>query len=265
MTKISIITPSFNQANFIGRTMSSVLEQRGDFFLEYFVMDGGSTDKTVEVIKKFEQRIKDGKYGKNINFYWQSKKDNGQSDAINQGLKKSTGDIIAYMNSDDSYVDGIFQEVVSAFEKNDKKNWLTGYCNIIDADDKPIRSIIANYKNFWLRHYSFSRLLILNFVSQPATFWKSSVVKKFGLFDENLHYTMDYDYWLRIGKNNDPIILKQSVCNFRIHGQSKGETAFKKQFAQDFQVATAHSTSDWLTFLHKIHNFFIICVYKILK
>jgi len=169
------------------------------------------------------------------------------------------------MNSDDYYVDGIFQEVVSAFEKNDKKNWLTGYCNIVDANDKPIRSIIANYKNFWLRHYSFSKLLILNFVSQPATFWKSSVVKKFGLFDENLHYTMDYDYWLRIGKNNDPIILKQPICNFRIHGQSKGETAFKKQFAQDFQVATLHSTSGWLTLLHKIHNFFIICVYKILK
>lgn len=265
--KFSIVTPSFNQGHFISQTIESVLAQKGDFKIEYFIMDGGSTDNTVEIIKNFETRIKNNEYKKfnhGISLYWQSKKDKGQSDGINQGLKKATGDILAYINSDDTYEPGAFEKITKSFKREPGRTWLTGYCNIIDQDNKPIRSIITRYKNFWLRRYSYNKLLVLNFISQPATFWAKQTSDKYGFFQEKLHYVMDYEYWLRIGeKHQDPIILPEPISNFRIHGQSKGETSFKKQFAEDFQVAKKYSTSAILTALHKIHNSFILTVYKI--
>lgn len=266
--KISIITPSYNQGQFIGQTIESVLSQKGDFEVEYFVMDGGSTDNTIEIIKKYEAKIKNNEFkglNKGITFHWQSKKDKGQSDAINQGLKKATGDILAYINSDDTYVDNSFQKVLDAFMNNPDKKWLTGYCNIVDQNDEPIRSTIAKYKNFWLRHYSYKKLLVLNPISQPATFWKKEILKKYGFFDEKLHYTMDYEYWLRIGAKNDPIIVRSPLANFRIHGQSKGETAFKKQFEQEFAVAKLYTKNLFYLFLHHLHILLINVSYRIIK
>lgn len=265
--KISIVTPSYNQGQFISKTIESIITQKGAFEIEYFVMDGGSADNTIKILKKYDKEIASGKYAKNnkgIKFYWQSQKDKGQSDAINQGLKKTTGDVLAYINSDDTYVDGAFQKVADAFKNNPGKKWLTGYCNIINQHNEPIRNTIVKYKNFWLRHYSYNKLLVLNFISQPATFWTRKILTRYGFFQEQLHYVMDYDYWLRIGsKKQNPIILLEPLANFRIHGASKGETSFKKQFSEDLVIAKKYSRSKWLTFLHKIHNFFIITVYKI--
>lgn len=266
--KISVIVPSFNQGQFIGRTVESILSQKGDFEVECIVCDGGSTDDTKEVLKEFERKIDDGKYknlNKGITLSWVSKKDNGQSDAINQGLKKSTGDIIAYLNSDDSYTEGSFANVIDGFKKNKSKIWLTGYCNVIDAEDRSIRNFISQYKNFWLRRYSYRKLLVLNFVSQPATFWKRSIMDKFQSFDEKLHYTMDYDYWLKLGKEQDPIIIRRYLANFRIHGQSKGETSYIEQFNQDLGCAKNNTTNWYVLAVHRFHNFLVKCVYRLIK
>ena len=120
--KISIITPSYNQAQFIERTILSVLNQ--DYKdIEYIIMDGGSTDGTVEILKKYSDHI-----------IWKSEKDNGQSDAINKGLKMATGDIVAYLNSDDTYQPGAFKEVATFFEKNPDKKWVYGKCLIINEN-----------------------------------------------------------------------------------------------------------------------------------
>lgn len=269
MMKFSIITPSYNQGQFIRQTIESILSQKGDFEIEYFVIDGGSTDDTVKILKNYESIIKNNKFknlNKGITFYWQSKKDKGQSDAINQGLKKTTGDILAYINSDDTYVDGAFKKVSDAFTNNLGKKWLTGYCNIIDQDNKPIRSNITRYKNIWLKRYSYNKMLVSNFISQPATFWKSDVTKKIGLFNEKLSYTMDYDYWLRIGsKKRNPIIIYNPLANFRIHDQSKGETAFKKQFDQDFKVCCIYCNNYLLRFAHSLHNRLIKTIYMFIK
>jgi len=268
MIKFSIVTPSYNQGKYIRQTIESVLSQKGNFEIEYFVMDGGSTDDTVKIIKKYESIIKKNeinKLNKKITFFWQSKKDKGQSDAINQGLKKATGDILAYINSDDTYTDGAFQKVVNGFKKDSKKKWLTGYCNIINQDNKPIRNVIARYKNFWLRRYSYKNLLILNPISQPATFWKKEILRKYGLFDKKLDYTMDYEYWLRIGADNNPVTITSPLANFRIHGQSKGETAFRKQFNQDYAVCCQYCKSKILRLAHSVHNGLIKTAYKLIK
>lgn len=266
--KVSIVTPSYNQSKFIGQTIESVLTQKGSFEIEYFVMDGGSSDDTVNIIKKIESNVKKGiykKYNSGISFYWQSKKDGGQSDAINQGIKKASGDILAYLNSDDVYIGGSFQKIVDAFGAESKARWLTGFCGIIDEKDKKTRNIIAGYKKFWLRHYSYNKLLVLNFISQPATFWKRDVHNKSGYFNENLQYAMDYDFWLRIGKNSTPIVLDSELANFRVHKESKGETTYKKQFKEDLEISIEHSKNKIIKFLHRMHNLLIVFIYKLIK
>lgn len=260
--KFSIVTPSFNQAKYISQTIDSVVSQTGDFNIEYFVMDGGSTDTTTEILKKYEVQLKNNSKTK---FYWQSKKDKGQSDAINQGFQKATGDILAFINSDDYYEPNTFQKIVTAFKKNPRQNWLTGYSHIINENNKIIQKPITHYKNFWLNHYSYQSLLILNYLSQPSTFFTKKIFDQFGLFNEKLNYTMDYDYWLKIGKNNKPIILKDYLSNFRIHSTSKGKTNYQNQFIEDLQTANKYTQNKLILFLHQSHNNLILTTYKQIK
>lgn len=260
--KFSIVTPSFNQGNFISQTIDSVINQKGSFDIEYFVMDGGSTDGTVNILKKYEKKLKNNSQ---VKFYWQSKKDKGQSDAINQGLKKATGDILAFINSDDYYQPNIFQKVTNSFNKNPKQQWLTGYSKIVDGSSQQIQKTITLYKNFWLNLYSYNTLLILNYISQPSTFFKKELFKKSGYFSESLNYCMDYDYWLRIGKNNKPIILKKYISNFRIHSSSKGKKRFIDQFDEDYNITKDYTKNRVIIKLHSLHNQLIKAVYIIIK
>jgi glycosyltransferase involved in cell wall biosynthesis len=149
--KISIITPSYNQAEFIERTIQSIFSQNYPD-IEYIVMDGGSTDGTVKILKKYSDQI-----------IWKSEKDNGQSDAINKGLKIATGEIVAYLNSDDTYEPGTLKKVADFFQKNPEKKWVYGKCKIINKKDQEIRKWITAYKNLLLKNYSYSKLLSENF------------------------------------------------------------------------------------------------------
>jgi hypothetical protein len=154
---------------------------------------------------------------------------------------------------------------MEAFNNSPESKWLTGYNRIINEDDKAIQSVIMRYKNFWLNHYKFSNLLILNFVSQPATFWRKELLKETGFFNEKLHYTMDYDYWLQISKKHDPLILREYLSGFRIHGKSKGGAQYIQQFDQDLETCKKHTSSTMLVNLHKFHNSIIKCVYRTIK
>jgi len=260
--KISIITPSYNQAGFLKKTIESVISQKGDFELEYIVMDGGSTDGSVEILKNTEDKLN----GNNrIKFIWKSEKDKGQSDAINKGLKIATGDIVAYLNSDDIYLNGCLQNVAQTFISSPEAKWLTGYCRIINEHDRPIQSSIMKYKNFWLNRSSLKKLLVLNYIAQPATFWRKELLDKIGFFDEKLHYTMDYDYWLRIIKKFNLLVLKEYLAGFRIHSSSKGGAQYVKQFDQDLEVCKKYSNSKLSILLHRVHNSMIKAIYRIIK
>src|SRR5574340_1418719 len=106
---ITVVTPSFNQGRFIDETIRSVISQEGDFYLEYLIMDGGSTDETVDIIKKYDRLIKEGKWPvkcRGIEYRWVSEKDNGQADAVNKGFKIARGEILGWLNSDDTYLPG---------------------------------------------------------------------------------------------------------------------------------------------------------------
>ena len=247
--RITIITPSFNQARFIERTIRSVLDQ-GYPNLEYIVVDGCSTDGTVDILKQYEGRLK-----------WTSEKDKGQTEAINKGIGRSTGDIIAYLNSDDVYEPGALRRVADFFHTHPETLWLTGKCRIIDEQDRELRRPITAYKNFLLRHFSYSLLLVTNPVSQPATFWRRSAVKEFGLFDENEHLVMDYDYWLRIGKKYPLAVLNEYLAGFRVYAASKTSSSYLTTFNREMELARKYSDSYLLNSLHRLSYLGIAAAY----
>ena len=251
--KISIITPSYNQGSFIQETIESVLNQKYPN-LEYIIMDGGSTDTTLKILKS---------YGNKIN--WVSKKDNGQADAINQGIKKSSGEIIAYLNSDDELLPNTLHTVAEYFMNNKSAVWLTGDYFIIDAKGNKIQSFVANYKKILRLIPNIHTLSIANFIAQPSTFWRRSLTDEIGLFNEKLHYCMDFDYWMRAIQQHSLHILPNHFSLFRIHDDSKGGLLYEKQFIEEHTLVVKYTNNVLTRLLHKIHATLIVWVYKIIK
>ena len=255
-----IVTPSFNQAHFIEETIIGVLKQKGNFALKYIVMDGKSKDNTIEILKKYEGKIK-----------WVSEKDKGQADAINKGIKKlfktsDDDDIFAYINSDDFYTEDAFKVVLDEFSKNKDKFWLVGDAVIVDEKGKEIQKLVRFYKRILRRWFSKNLLYVLNPIPQPSTFIKVSVLNKTGFFNEKLNYTMDYEYWLRLLQEyGNPVFTKKTLSSFRIHKTSKGGNQFINQFDEEINVAKYFTDNNALLFLHKLHNSLIVFIYKILK
>jgi len=251
--RISIITPSFNQGRFIKQTIDSILNQNYPN-LEYWVVDGGSTDDTVDILKS---------YGKKIN--WVSEKDKGQTDAINKGLKRITGDIVAYLNSDDMYLPNTLHTVAEYFMNHADAQWLTGDYFIIDADGKKIQSYVAAYKTMLRRNPTFARLCIANFINQPSTFWSRTLIDEIGFLDEHLRYVMDFDYWMRIIQKYPLHVLPRHLSFFRIHDESKGGSQYGHQFAEEHETVKRYTGNGMLRFFHLIHASLIILAYKFIK
>ena len=207
--KVSVITPSFNQGKYIERTIESVLNQRISE-LEYIVMDGGSTDQTVDILKKYDSVLE-----------WRSEKDNGQTDAVNKGLRLAKGDIIGWLNSDDIYYPNAIRAVLDVFEKNPDINVVYGNAYHIREDD----SIIEEY---YTEEYSYERLKEVCYICQPAVFFRKCLVDKYGYLDETLQYCMDYDYWLRLGKSERFYHLPVFIAGSRLYEDNKTLGARKK-------------------------------------
>lgn len=202
--KISIVTPSYNQGRFVEETIRSVLLQNYPN-LEYIVVDGGSADESVEIIKKYEPWLA----------YWVSERDGGQSDAINKGFALATGDIGGWLNSDDLFNPGTLSVVASCLEK-DKLQWLIGAGQMMNEQGKnakKIPSTMVSHKTFqtWLN----------NFFAQPSTFWTMQLWSAVGGVDNNLHYTMDIDLWRKFYDIGEPKILSQNLSSLRAHGKAK--------------------------------------------
>ncbi|MBN1439938.1 MAG: glycosyltransferase [Anaerolineales bacterium] len=247
--KITIVTPSLNQARFISRTIESVVNQNYPS-LEYIVMDGGSTDDTVTILRRYSGQLT-----------WKSEKDLGQSHAVNKGLRSACGDVVAFLNSDDIYDPGALLTIGKYFSEHPEAAWVTGRCRNIDPEGRVIRKWITCYKNFWLWVNSQRILKIINFISQPATFWRRSVMEKIGYLDENIHYAMDYDYWLRIGRLYPLHIIWKNLACFRIHPNSKAGSSANKQFDSEMEIARRHINSHMILGLHEIHRMLTVGIY----
>lgn len=200
--KISIVIPSFNQGNFIERTIKSVLDQKYNE-IEVIVVDGGSRDGTVELLKKYGDKIK-----------WVSEKDSGQTEAINKGMKLATGDVMAYLNSDDTYEPETLKTVVKYFEDNPKSMIVYGKGRHIDENDK----FINDYPT---EKVDRDTLKIKCPICQPTVFWRRELWEKIGKFDEALNFGMDYDYWIRVSKEFKFGFINHYLANTRIHNEAK--------------------------------------------
>ena len=253
LPKITVITPSYNQGHFITETIESVLNQNYPN-LEYIVMDGGSTDDTVKILKSYGTQ-----------FTWVSKKDKGQTDAINQGLKKATGDILCFINSDDVFLPNTLNTVAEYFSNHSDAMWLTGDYFIIDEKGNKIQSFVAEYKKWLRKDPTRTRLSIANYIIQPSTFWRRDLLNKVGMFNEDLHFCMDFDYWMRAMEQFPLHVTDSHFSLFRIHGQSKGGALYEKQFAEEHELVLKYVKSPFIRFVHKIHATLIVWAYRVMK
>lgn len=259
---ISIIIPTLNQGKFIGITLQSIIDQNYPD-IEIIVMDGGSTDSTVKTIKDFESKIK--RLDKRIQFSWVSKKDKGQSNAINLGWKKAKGDILCYLNSDDYLLPGCLNEVAKVFTDKPDAKWMTGDYIIVDEKGKEIQKPISFYKRV-LRYIPLSVILpFTNPIIQPSTFLRKTFVQRIGYFDETLRFTFDYDYWFRCLSVAKPFITDVPLSSFRIHGESKGGRQYKKQFEEEMKVVRRHNKKPFVLASHRMHNKLIVGIYDFIK
>lgn len=204
--KLTIVTPSFNQAAFVERTLRSVLDQGYDN-LEYIVVDGGSTDGSAEIIERYADQLA----------WWVSEPDDGQTDALNKGLRRSSGDIVAYINSDDYYLPGAFDAAVDSLERSEAL-WTVGHCRFVDADDRLdhvwVPRLPRGGRHWWL--------LDPWGVPQAATFWRREVFDRHGLFREDMHYVFDTEYGLRLAlAGHLPAIVERELAVRVVHEEAK--------------------------------------------
>jgi glycosyltransferase involved in cell wall biosynthesis len=214
---ISVVTPSFNQGKFLAETIESVISQEGDFTIDYVIVDGGSTDNSVDIIRNYERMLQNREWTINcrgINFRWLSEKDRGQSDALIKGFRMAKGRIFAWLNSDDTYLPGTLQPVADFFNKNPEAGLLYGAAHYCDTDG----AIIGRYRT---DEFDFDRLAWFNFICQPSAFFTKVAFREVGGLDESLHFAMDYDLWIRIGRRFSCHYLPWFLSIYRLHETSK--------------------------------------------
>jgi glycosyltransferase involved in cell wall biosynthesis len=248
--RISIITPSFNQAAFIGQTIDSVLSQQGDFELDYRVVDGGSTDGTIDILKSYGDRL-----------VWTSERDDGQVDAINKGLRLATGDVVSWLNSDDVLLPGALQRVATAFAQHPEAEWVHGRCKIIDEHGRPIRGWIEAYKHRRCVHYTLESFLMENFISQMTVYWRRSA--NIGLLATNLTYAFDYEIELRLAHRGDPVYIPEPIACFRWYETTKSANGYVVQMTETAELGAASPRANaWIRWRAHANKTAIIQIYR---
>jgi len=239
--KISIITPSFNQVEFLERTIRSVIDQ--DYpNIEYIVIDGGSTDGSVDLIKKYEHRLA----------YWVSEKDRGQAHAINKGLERATGDWVAWQNSDDTYYPGAFSQLIKAAQDNCNAKLIIGNMNLIDRDDvflRDLKYVRPTYKSL------LSEGMVL---TNQAAFWRRSLHQEIGLLSEAFDCSFDYDWFLRLLAHTDQSHHVNAPWGaLRLHEQTKTSN---RQHVFDQEYRQILSGREPTTLDKRYHQFRRLCL-----
>ncbi len=207
LPKISVVTPSLNQGRYIEATILSIVSQGYPNF-EHIVIDGGSTDETLDILRKYPH------------LEWVSEPDRGQTDAINKGIERCTGDVFAYLNSDDVYLPGAFQAVADYFSKHPEVGVIVGDGDAIDDDSRFLRHYPARLEEpqdllrFWEWGTGFC-------IPQSSVFLRRQLLDQFGLFDEDYDLAMDYEMWLRLAAGCRFGVLHQTLAAFRLADETK--------------------------------------------
>ena len=218
MTLVSIVTPSYHQAAYLEQTITSVLEQ--DYpRLEYLVVDGASTDGSAEIIKKYADRLA----------WWVSEKDNGQAEAINKGLSRAKGEIVAWLNSDDYYLPGTISAVVKTFQEN--PDVVLVYGNMLAVDESGEIINILKYNQLDL-----DDLLSFQIVGQPAVFFRRDALEKAGNLDASYHFLLDHHLWLRIALQGRILHVDEVLAAARYHAAAKNRAKAAEFGREAFRI-----------------------------
>jgi glycosyltransferase involved in cell wall biosynthesis len=219
---ISIITPSYNQADFLAQTIESVLAQEYPR-LEYYVYDGGSTDGSQVVIRQYAERLTG----------WVSEIDHGQADAINKGFRKSTGEILAWLNSDDFYQPGALARVAQAFQEHPEAGLIYG--NVLSVDETGTPFHLQAFQP-----YTLEDLMSFRIISQPGVFFRRSLLERAGLLDESYHLLLDHQLWLRMARLAPMVYIPETLAAARYHPAAKNRARAAGFGAEALRIA------DWM-------------------
>lgn len=225
--KISIVTPSFNQGAFLEQTIRSVLLQ-GYPNLQYIVIDGGSTDDSLDIIRKYAPWLD----------FWVSEPDRGQAHAINKGLRRASGDWVAWQNSDDIFYPGAFQSVARAALANPHVDLLIGDMMLIDEEDNEIRDI--RYVRPTYRALLAEGMVLTN----QAAFWRSAVHAEIGYLDESLDYGFDYEWFLRLLRRHKGEHVNRVWGGLRVHGGTK-TSRMQHKFEEEYRAILKGRAVSW--------------------
>ena len=233
--KISIVTPSYNQGHYIEETILSVLNQNYTNY-EHIIIDGGSNDNTIEILKKYNH------------LKWVSERDNGQSHAINKGFSIASGDIFAWLNSDDYYEKNVFLSITDFFSKNSECDFLYGDITYVDEKGRALFAIEGEEINF------YHLLNNPDLIRQPSFFWRREKFFEFGGVDESLNLVMDYDLFLKFAKLKTPGYIGKNFSYYRMYDKTKTVVNRRKQAVEIYKVIKKHSlhlSNKMLWFLFK--------------
>jgi glycosyltransferase involved in cell wall biosynthesis len=255
MPSPSLVTPCLNAEATLRQALASVREQTADLQVEHLVIDGGSTDGSLEILRSAPGV-------RSI-----SEPDRGLSDAMNKGIRMATGDVVGWLNADDLYRPGALARVVEAFTARPGALWLTGACEIIDRDGHEIRRAVTAYKRLLLSHYSFPLFLTQNFIASPSTFVRRTAFDEVGMFDERFRYSMDYDMWLRLARREAPIVLGgDALASFRMAKGSLSMSGFERQFVEHAENAREHGEGHRLAVAaNRVSSRAIVLAYRLLR
>lgn len=203
---VSIVTPSYNQAAYLESTIQSVLQQEYAP-LEYLVVDGGSTDGSVEIIERYADQLA----------WWVSEKDRGQADAINKGFRRARGEIVAWVNSDDLYLPGAVKEAVAVLEENPRVGMVYG--NAVSADAE---GVLLNHLRF--AEWDLKDLLRFRMICQPAVFMRRAVLEEVHFLDPSYHFLLDHNLWIRIARRSEILHCERAWAVSRYHPEAKNIT-----------------------------------------
>lgn len=231
---VSIITPSYNQAEFLEQTICSVLAQ--DYpAIEYLVVDGGSTDESVAIIKQYASRL----------HWWVSEPDNGQADAINKGLKKANGEIVAWLNSDDLYLPGVVAAAVDVLEARPDLGFVYGDAITIDKNGRPI-------KHLAFPDWSLVDLMAFRIICQPAVFMRRAILRQAGYLNESFHFMLDHQLWLRIASRTPIQHIPLMLAAARHHPMAKNVSQAEQFSRETYDVlAWMENQPEMVTIINK--------------
>ncbi len=253
---ISVIIPSFNKVEFIKNTLKSIVYQKYDN-VEVIVLDGGSSDGTLDIVKDFATKYPFIK--------WESKRDKGQLDAINRGFAKAKGDLLTFINADDYYEQDTFRKISQVYKQGRNAVWFVGYGKVVDSHGRVVAKGTTWYKRLLLSLNLRTLLLVVNYIMQPSVFIGREAYEKYGPFTGTSRYVMEYDLWLKLSRICMPVVVRECLSAFRMSGTNISSEDYRNLLHDDFAVVSRYTKNPLILLFHKLNNAGRIWVMKSLS